>query len=1319
MSGKMRRLMVATVALLALLVAQRPSMAEGDRVPNCDHNTGQGNFPAIYCCTVDRHDWFSLDRGTLWAMLLGFNRTGQYQACRRWITFAPSIQTASISLLTEVLLGGQGGDEEFVFGAPLSQNAEPDEATWNANAQKLDVNGGMFEGSNNNATGNGWYKMLYHQDPPQGMCGIRVTTKQRAVIQNIKLINNLDVDGICIENTNTVLRNVGVYYGRTGIVIGEGVTSLSFEGTHNIIDGAKVGIEFRGESNVLQKNFDLSNIKITNITEDLVKGPGDVYVDAKKLTVTVSKTGDQREFTIIGNVANGSDNKEEGVKAQGLDLYYYDEYNIAHRVNRYDVAGGILNSDGNFVINVTDEDLKKSVHNESYVVPPDSAPRAFLVPYDENGKPGKSSKAFLLQPQVGEESLDKRDPLFMSIEECNRKIGMLAGARLISFDRDSDGDGIYDLIEMRLKKDGTLKDLADLSCNCDDTASCWRYPDSDSDGLLDSVEVRCEDGKTIMGMQNKDLANAPAGYKVCDLKDSDGDGKLDSWDDDSDNDGLKDGVEDRARLYEPERRAFYYTVQGGKVIDYLILNNEKVVCYEPSQKNGSGYSEITDLIGYQNKKEIGVVYAIGYIYNENGKQNLQILTPGMEPAVEGGRVITLACKNAMLGADTNFDGKLDGSDRSDPYVADTDGDKISDTEDNCPRFAKEDNRCSLECIEGEMLQIIVDPEEKYVVSGNVALKTDDDGTPILFKEVEEGKIKADDLVQICGDYDKDGIPNCVEAYVANGGKASIGQCQKDPALDPFKFDSDGDGNGDGYKAKPADICPLNDGDGQDNSCDPYAIYTNYPILAWYLDRDGDGLRDAEEYAKGAEGISNQHGIPNSSIGDSDPMKGDSDGDGLDDRLERQFKTDPNNSDTDGDFLSDYEEVAGDGDVNSLKVQVGAIYTCSSGRADTDPLKADTDGDGVLDGIEVKVLKTSPNNPDSDGDGLCDGNKKVGSCIGFELYYVPNKLENYERRYFETDPCNGNTDGDGWTDAEEFTKFGCGNNTDQNCAGPNPNEDDLTQYFGNKTGLQDSDGDGLPDADEMVIGTLYIDKHDGRNPMDTDGDGLVDGCINGKGELCNFIKRAGLRGKYDVYFKTCTPPDFMDCDTDPLNSDSDGDGLNDKLEREYRPNPTNPWKADTDGDCIPDGIEDKNLNGMCDSDETCASSPFSTRKINNRDVEDMWDAIDTDHDGIPDGKAPKYSQLGYEDANCNGVFEPGELNPLSWDTDGDGIDDWTEMTAGGWFNIANIGYATSGRRTGCSLSPDAKRDVGIVWILIGLLAMVGTTRITAAKEKALR
>ena len=105
---------------------------------------------------------------------------------------------------------------------------------------------------------------------------------------------------------------------------------------------------------------------------------------------------------------------------------------------------------------------------------------------------------------------------------------------------------------------------------------------------------------------------------------------------------------------------------------------------------------------------------------------------------------------------------------------------------------------------------------------------------------------------------------------------------------------------------------------------------------------------------------------------------------------------------------------------------------------------------------------------------------------------------------------------------------------------------------------DSDDDGLPDEDELALGT------DPHNP-DTDGDGLLDGFeVNNGFDPLSAGEQAG-------------DPDGDGLDnlreqllgTDPNNEDTDADGLADGVEVELG---TNPLSTDSDGDDVLDGVD---------------------------------------------------------------------------------------------------------------------------------------------------
>jgi len=119
---------------------------------------------------------------------------------------------------------------------------------------------------------------------------------------------------------------------------------------------------------------------------------------------------------------------------------------------------------------------------------------------------------------------------------------------------------------------------------------------------------------------------------------------------------------------------------------------------------------------------------------------------------------------------------------------------------------------------------------------------------------------------------------------------------------------------------------------------------------------------------------------------------------------------------------------------------------------------------------------------------------------------------------------------------------------------------------------------------------------------------------------------------DVETGTGTFIDETDTGTDPNNPDTDGDGIDDGTEVAAGTDPNNP---DTDDDNLKDGVEDANQNGVLDPGETDPLNP------------------DTDGDNIEDDvdECPLENAAG-QDQNQNGCIDSLE----DVDKDRDGVPD---------------------------------------------------------------
>ncbi|MFX0064596.1 MAG: hypothetical protein ACFFC7_20680, partial [Candidatus Hermodarchaeota archaeon] len=310
-----------------------------------------------------------------------------------------------------------------------------------------------------------------------------------------------------------------------------------------------------------------------------------------------------------------------------------------------------------------------------------------------------------------------------------------------------------------------------------------------------------------------------------------------------------------------------------------------------------------------------------------------------------------------------------------------------------------------------------------------------------------------------------------------------------------------------------------------------------------------------------------------------------------------------------------------------------ISAASEGRTTIQVRATDNAGNQGLD--SVRVIVNNLEEPDADNDGLTDSN---------------------ETNIYFTDPFNPDTDEDGLDDGEEVLfYFTDALNNDTDTDGLLDGEE--VNVYGTNATLPDTDGDTLPDGWEVTYLLDPLSSSDAGDDPDTDG-------------LTNLEE--------------------YNQGTDPRNSDSDGDGVNDGDEvNTYSSDPTNP---DSDGDGLDDGEEvtygtiltnpDSDGDGLSDYDEAIiyGTNPRSN-DTDGDGLPDAWEigfllyglnATDpSDADDDPDGDGltnlEEYQFGSYPnatDSDGDGLLDGDELgnntNPLNPDTDGDGMPDLWEV-----------------------------------------------------------
>jgi len=815
---------------------------------------------------------------------------------------------------------------------------------------------------------------------------------------------------------------------------------------------------------------------------------------------------------------------------------------------------------------------------------------------------------------------------------------------------DTDGDGVYNILEPLAVTNPLLTDTdGDGMSDGDEISAAGGfaggllrsprpnpfYPDSDEDGILDGYEA--DDAQT--------------NYCIAD----------------TDCDDLYDGLEVATRNYTADGFHNFASVPG-------VSDFGGVAAFE------SGI-DIKDQLN-----------AIEQDTDGDGLSDTLEWRPGM------GYDVTDGYANV---SDSDGDGLIDGLDTASdvPYASGNDGELGADDNPGDPGY---DYRHSISDpdSDGDGLS---DGEETHIGTDPLDWDTDDDGLSdyeelmIYFTDPNDPDTDNDDAggilpkrpttMPLAGYDPTDTTTITVEGVsitvynidLASDGEEALSRAGVFPfALlgdqsDPLQKDTDGDGIQDDIEFKPGCNCAPNGGASEDG-------FVNDD------DSDNDGLQDGDDVeadvdtAAGNDGELNDDGVCSLCDFDSDGdglsdgeevfigtsrFDWDSDNDGLSDREELEtYFTDPNDADTDGDNasgvlpkrpltvpLAGYDLT----DVTTISVEgvPTDVYNVSLGSDgeeaisrlgvfpfeylgdQSDPLQKDTDGDAIQDDIEFKpgcncVLVGGPsedgyvNDDDSDNDGLQDGEDTWADVDAAE----GNDGELDDDAICSI--CDFDSDGDGLSDGEE-------------------------RFIGTAILDWDSDDDGLSDREELE--TYFTDPND----FDTDDD-LADGNIPFR-EVNKLPVLEGYAGTADAVGCASDCEEALSWswqgtfvgnpkdETDPLQVDTDGDGLTDATE--FVPGcgtTSNDGYAnsfDSDGDGLHDGLEIENSLAGDDVPEAGIGAVLGNDgELSLTGVQDTICSMcdpDSDDDGLRDGE---------EDWAVE--------QHLDWDFDDDGLSDREEL-----------------------------------------------------------
>ncbi|WP_158839079.1 T9SS type A sorting domain-containing protein [Polaribacter sp. L3A8] len=806
-------------------------------------------------------------------------------------------------------------------------------------------------------------------------------------------------------------------------------------------------------------------------------------------------------------------------------------------------------------------------------------------------------------------------------------------------DLDSDNDGIADIVEAG-GVDTNGDGVVDYPISGDPTSMI----DLDNDGLDDNYDTTDTSGSTPSFTAGTPIANP----------DTDGDGIKDALDLDADNDGIPDLIE-----------AGGVDTDGNGKVDSIDANGKLL-----NDTDNDGFDDAVDgdigQLGTDNNKDNALVLT-GTDTNNDGQPNSYITgdtdgdgipnhldldsdNDGITDIIEAG------------GTDTNKDGKVDAIVANGTLTNDTNNDGFDDNVQNAP----------------------------LVTTGS---DTDNDGNPNSYTDGDADSDGIPNFIDI--DADNDGIPDNIEAQTTSGYIAPTGTTIAD---------TNNNGVDDVYEVSGIGFVPENtdntdlpdylDTDSDNDGILDIAENGHTANVVSGTDTDKDGLDDAFDDNNDATiaGSTVNDGLnPNNKVTDLNSLEnsfGDEDNDfnpGTGDLDYRDIQ------DNDNDGIADYYDLDDDND--------GIPDTIENGGNDAE---GDEDGDGI-----PNYLDTTDNNGTGDGsttDYTDSDNNGIPDVYDTDGDGIPN--------HFDLDSDNDgipdiveaggvDTNGDGKVDAIN-TDGTLVNDIDNDGLDDRYDTDVTGGTNGNAIANPDTDGDGIPNAQDLDADNDGIPDVIEAGGTDANGDGLADGFVDTDNDGLNDLVDGHVAGTSNDQDNALIltgadtnndgkPDSYVNGDTDNdgipnfVDLDSDNDGIADIVEA---------GGVDTNGDGVVDypisgdptsmiDLDNDGLDDNYDTTDTSGSTPSFTAgtPIANPDtdgdgIKDVLD-LDSDNDGIPD-----LIEAGGTDTNGDGLAD-GFV-----DADNDGFNDLVDGDVTGTSNNQNNALVLTGTDTNNDGQPNS-------------------------------